>query len=210
MRPCAIVTWRPGRIALRALVPGLSSAEFCALCVTETGGNHPRDIQTAIVPADNGYRPGFAAELMLKDLRLAQLAAEAADADTPMGKAARDLYEAMETARCEAMGARDMPGTAGNIDAKIAHEAQRLGYDQVTQAADAPLATAAGYLIRHLATGRDLPGAAQNVMDLWRGHIEDQAGETLGDLNEILSLADKEREDVIVTLTDTLERSRKI
>jgi 3-hydroxyisobutyrate dehydrogenase len=44
-------------------------------------------------PADNGYKPGFAAELMLKDLRLAQLAAEAADADTPMGRAARDLYE---------------------------------------------------------------------------------------------------------------------
>ncbi len=43
-------------------------------------------------PADNDYKPGFAAELMLKDLRLAQMAAEAADADTPMGKAARDLY----------------------------------------------------------------------------------------------------------------------
>ncbi|MDD9742503.1 MULTISPECIES: 3-hydroxyisobutyrate dehydrogenase [Marinovum] len=43
-------------------------------------------------PADNGYQPGFAAELMLKDLRLAQQAAEAADADTPMGQAARDLY----------------------------------------------------------------------------------------------------------------------
>jgi 3-hydroxyisobutyrate dehydrogenase len=43
-------------------------------------------------PADNGYTPGFAAELMLKDLRLSQMAAEAADADTPMGRAARDLY----------------------------------------------------------------------------------------------------------------------
>jgi cobaltochelatase CobT len=100
---------------------------------------------------------------------------------------ARDLYEAMETARCEAMGARDMPGTAGNIDAKIGHEAQRLGYDQVTQASDAPLPTAAGYLVRHLATGRELPEAAQTVMELWRGHIEDQAGETLGDLDEILN-----------------------
>ena len=43
-------------------------------------------------PADNGYQPGFAAELMLKDLNLSQMAAEAADADTPMGQAARDLY----------------------------------------------------------------------------------------------------------------------
>ena len=44
-------------------------------------------------PADNGYKPGFAAELMLKDLRLSQAAAEAADADTPMGQAAAALYE---------------------------------------------------------------------------------------------------------------------
>ncbi|WP_224814594.1 3-hydroxyisobutyrate dehydrogenase [Hasllibacter sp. MH4015] len=43
-------------------------------------------------PADNGYKPGFAAELMVKDLGLAQAAAEAADADTPMGAAALALY----------------------------------------------------------------------------------------------------------------------
>jgi 3-hydroxyisobutyrate dehydrogenase len=44
-------------------------------------------------PSDNGYRPGFAADLMLKDLRLSQEAAEAADADTPMGQLAAALYE---------------------------------------------------------------------------------------------------------------------
>ena len=44
-------------------------------------------------PADNGYKPGFAAELMLKDLRLSQLAATEADADTPMGQLAMQLYE---------------------------------------------------------------------------------------------------------------------
>ena len=43
-------------------------------------------------PADNDYKPGFAAELMLKDLRLSQQAAEAADADTPMGLRATELY----------------------------------------------------------------------------------------------------------------------
>jgi 3-hydroxyisobutyrate dehydrogenase len=43
-------------------------------------------------PADNDYKPGFAAELMLKDLRLSQQAAEASDADTPLGRAATDLY----------------------------------------------------------------------------------------------------------------------
>ncbi len=44
-------------------------------------------------PSDNNYTPGFAAELMLKDLRLSQQAAKSADADTPMGQVATKLYE---------------------------------------------------------------------------------------------------------------------
>ena len=43
-------------------------------------------------PSDNDYVPGFAAELMLKDLRLAQQAAAEAGADTPLGAAATALY----------------------------------------------------------------------------------------------------------------------
>ena len=43
-------------------------------------------------PSDNDYMPGFAAELMLKDLRLSQQAADSVDADTPLGAAAAALY----------------------------------------------------------------------------------------------------------------------
>ena len=46
-----------------------------------------------VSPADNGYKPGFAAELMVKDLGLSQQAAEAVDADTPMGAYALALYK---------------------------------------------------------------------------------------------------------------------
>ncbi|MDT8855866.1 3-hydroxyisobutyrate dehydrogenase [Paracoccaceae bacterium Fryx2] len=59
-------------------------------------------------PADNGYRPGFAAELMLKDLRLAQQAAESVDADTPMGALAAELY----TSFVEREGGRGMDFSA--------------------------------------------------------------------------------------------------
>ena len=44
-------------------------------------------------PSDNGYTPGFASELMVKDLRLSQQAAEMTDSDTPIGKIALELYE---------------------------------------------------------------------------------------------------------------------
>ncbi len=105
----------------------------------------------------------------------------------PEGEIAQALYEAMETARCEAMGARAMPGTAGNIDAKIDAECKRRGYAQIKDAAEAPLAEAAGFLIRHLATGRALPEGAQNVMELWRGFLEGEAGETLANVDEALN-----------------------
>ena len=104
----------------------------------------------------------------------------------PQGQMARDIYDAMETARCEAVGARDMPGTYSNIDAKIANEALRQGFGDIQEASQAPLATAAGYLVRHLASGRDLPPDAANVMNLWRDFIEAQAGDSLDTLDASL------------------------
>ncbi|MDD8022699.1 MAG: cobaltochelatase subunit CobT [Paracoccaceae bacterium] len=105
----------------------------------------------------------------------------------PSGEMARSLYEAMETARCEALGARDMPGTLSNIDAKIEHEATRKGYAQIRNQQDAPLAVAAGYLVREMATGRKLPPAAANVLDLWRPFMEQTAGDDLENIGHILA-----------------------
>ncbi|WP_281981938.1 3-hydroxyisobutyrate dehydrogenase [Thalassorhabdomicrobium marinisediminis] len=49
-------------------------------------------------PADNDYAPGFAAALMLKDLKLSQQAAQAVGANTPMGAQAMEIYnEFVET-----------------------------------------------------------------------------------------------------------------
>ena len=105
----------------------------------------------------------------------------------PAGLDAQALYEAMETARCEAVGARAMPGTAGNIDAKIAAECARRGYARVTDPADAPLAEAAAFLVRELATGRALPEAAENILNLRRSEMQDLAGDTLGDVGDVLA-----------------------
>jgi 3-hydroxyisobutyrate dehydrogenase len=49
-------------------------------------------------PANSSYKPGFAAALMLKDLKLAQEAASSAGADTPIGAHAAELYEAFTSA----------------------------------------------------------------------------------------------------------------
>jgi 3-hydroxyisobutyrate dehydrogenase len=47
-------------------------------------------------PANNGYKPGFAAALMLKDLRLSQEAALSTGASTPLGAEASQLYALFE------------------------------------------------------------------------------------------------------------------
>ena len=49
-------------------------------------------------PANNDYKPGFAAALMLKDLTLAQDAANAAGAATPLGRHAQEIYQSFDAA----------------------------------------------------------------------------------------------------------------
>ncbi|PCI34019.1 MAG: 3-hydroxyisobutyrate dehydrogenase [Alphaproteobacteria bacterium] len=51
----------------------------------------PGPVETS--PANNDYKAGFAAAMMLKDLRLAQEAAQSAGVTTPLGQMSRDLYE---------------------------------------------------------------------------------------------------------------------
>lgn len=66
-------------------------------------------------PSDNAYKPGFAAALMLKDLRLSQQAAEAVDADTPMGARAAELYR--EFVEAEGMGEMDFSAMLPRFEA---------------------------------------------------------------------------------------------
>src|SRR6201991_4773703 len=55
-------------------------------------------------PANNEYKPGFASALMVKDLTLAQDAANAAGAATPLGKHAQEIYQAFDAAGHGAVG----------------------------------------------------------------------------------------------------------
>ncbi|QIE54598.1 cobaltochelatase subunit CobT [Pikeienuella piscinae] len=101
---------------------------------------------------------------------------------TPQGETARGLYEAMETARCEALGARAMPGVGDNLDARLADDATKRGLGEITKMADAPLADAAAMMLRCAATGREAPAGVANVLDLWRDHLEGNAGPAMAAL----------------------------
>ncbi|HQT39201.1 MAG TPA: 3-hydroxyisobutyrate dehydrogenase [Acidocella sp.] len=68
-------------------------------------------------PANNGYKPGFAAALMLKDLLLSQEAASAAGASTALGSHATDIFQKFVT---EGHGGTDFSGIINNIRDKSA------------------------------------------------------------------------------------------
>lgn len=71
-------------------------------------------------PANNGYKPGFAAELMLKDLRLAQAAAASAGAATPLGAEAAQLYALFDAL---GHGAEDFSGIITMLRGKATGDA---------------------------------------------------------------------------------------
>jgi cobaltochelatase CobT len=100
----------------------------------------------------------------------------------PPGEMARAIFEACEKARCEALGARAMPGVADNLDARLADEARRRGFDQMRKPADAPLADAAALALRQLISGREPPAGCENVLNLWREFLDDKAAVSLPEL----------------------------
>jgi 3-hydroxyisobutyrate dehydrogenase len=66
-------------------------------------------------PANRDYKPGFTADMMLKDLNLAQSASQAVGQATPMGAAAQSLYASMASA---GFGAKDFSGIINILQGK--------------------------------------------------------------------------------------------
>jgi 3-hydroxyisobutyrate dehydrogenase len=69
-------------------------------------------------PANRDYQAGFTASMMLKDLKLAQGAAHAVGAATPLGAEATALYSLLESAGA---GGRDFSGIIQMLRGKLAH-----------------------------------------------------------------------------------------
>ncbi|MEM9737433.1 MAG: cobaltochelatase subunit CobT, partial [Pseudomonadota bacterium] len=102
----------------------------------------------------------------------------------PNGDMARAIFDALEHARCEAVGARAMDGVADNLDAKLMKEAEQRGYRTMTSTSDTPMEDAAGLLIREAVTGRPLPPDCAHIVEIWRGFFESQLGDSLESIGE--------------------------
>ncbi|HEX7970361.1 MAG TPA: cobaltochelatase subunit CobT, partial [Stellaceae bacterium] len=104
----------------------------------------------------------------------------------PTGETARAIFEGVEQARVEALGARRMSGVAGNLAAMLDERYRRQGYEHLAERNDVTLAEAVRLLAREALTGAPPPPAAQRVVSMWRPFLEGRVGRDLHDLSRHL------------------------
>ncbi|CAM5763133.1 cobaltochelatase subunit CobT [Bosea minatitlanensis] len=138
----------------------------------------PRKLTAGDVAILRGHADSMALRLACHDATIHRRAA-------PEGDAARAVFDAIEQARVESIGARRMSGTAGNITAMLEDRYHRGGrYEEITDRADAPLEDALALMVRERLTGLKPPKAAEKIVDLWREQIEAKAGDDLDRLSK--------------------------
>ncbi len=99
----------------------------------------------------------------------------------PQSQAAREIFEAVEQARVEAIGAREMDGVAANLSAVLDDSFQRKGIDRAEKD-DVSLVDVMRLMARESLTGEKPPECAQRVIDLWRPWVQSKVGADLEEL----------------------------
>jgi cobaltochelatase CobT len=101
----------------------------------------------------------------------------------PQGGQARAVFEAIEQARVEAIGAKRMDGVAANLTAMLEDRFHK-NFADVTNRDDAPLEDALAMMVRERLTGMEPPPAARKLVDLWREYVESRSNRELNRLTE--------------------------
>ncbi|MFS8115554.1 cobaltochelatase subunit CobT [Rhizobium jaguaris] len=102
----------------------------------------------------------------------------------PQGADARSVFDAVEQARVESIGALRMSGMAANLNSMNAEKYAKANFSGIERREDAPLGEAMAMIVREKLTGQQPPTSAGKVLDLWRSFIEDKTG---GELDHLLS-----------------------
>ena len=104
----------------------------------------------------------------------------------PEGKNARAVFEAVEQARIEAIGARAMSGVANNLSAMMDDRYGKMVVNRSSNRKDTPLEEAVGLIVREKLTGLKPPASVSAYVDLWRGWVDEKAGPKIGTLENAL------------------------
>jgi cobaltochelatase CobT len=144
----------------------------------------PATGKTARVPAPGaGFEPKLVAEARgaadALALRLRHHDAAAHAAHAPAEREARAVFDALETARVEALGARAMEGVRANLAELTESRVRADAMVRARTAEEVPLATAVALLARERLTGDPPPDAARAALGLVTPTIESKAGAEL-------------------------------
>jgi cobaltochelatase CobT len=104
----------------------------------------------------------------------------------PSGGEARAVFEAIEEARVEAIGASRMRGVAANLAARMEQRYEKSRFAEATDRSEAPLADALSLLVREKLTGQAPPAKAGAVVELWRQWIEGRGRKLIERMPEML------------------------
>jgi cobaltochelatase CobT len=104
----------------------------------------------------------------------------------PEGKNARAVFEAVEQARIEALGANAMPGMAQNLTAVLEDRYNKAVVNRSNNRKDTPLEEAVALMVRERLTGELPPTNARMYVDLWRQWVEDKASSRLSNLGSAI------------------------
>jgi cobaltochelatase CobT len=116
-------------------------------------------------------------------LRLRHHDAQLHAREAPSGEMARAVFDAVEQARVEAIGARAMVGVAENLSAALAEQCRQRGFARITERDDAPLPDVVRLLAREAMTGAPPPREALRMLELWRPGLSDQVRADLARLS---------------------------
>jgi cobaltochelatase CobT len=92
------------------------------------------------------------------------------------------IFEALEQARTDAIGANALGGVRANLAAALEGEIERKGLNRMTDRARAPMADVLSLLVRERLTGDAPPDGAKALVDQFRTDIEGRAGADLDKL----------------------------
>jgi len=105
----------------------------------------------------------------------------------PQNDQARAVYDAVEQARCEAIGSRRMTGVSNNLTAMLEDRYFRGGkYEDIRAREEAPIEDALALMVREKLTGLAPPEPARKLVDLWRPLIDEKAGKDLARLDSVI------------------------
>ena len=141
--------------------------------------NPPRDL-----PAEEAAQLRGAADSLALRLRYHDDAVHSKR--IPGSPLARAVFDAVEQARVEALGARRMTGVASNLAAMLDEQYRRQGFERITERTESTMAEAVRLLTREALTREPPPPAARSVVDLWRPWLEPRIARDLGELDRTI------------------------